>query len=884
MYKTIFLYILTFFSFGLSYSQSITWADGSGCANQMQSFEFDRGGEQICNVYWEIEGDYRKYTINAQTEDYLNVTWNTSESTMVKVRYKRCNETFETVWLPVTINNVTTPTVTLVASHNNVCQGTPITFTATSANGGSSPHFSWYVNNNPVTTTLTNQLTRSNLNNGDVVKVQLASSASCVSVAPLSNPITMIISPRQTMQVTVTGASLYYAGKPGSFNANVVNGSGNLVYQWKRNGNAVSNNSELPHVLNIGAVTFNDAVVCEVRTDNVCTSSPTAVSNSFTANVAYAPNNYNYVEETTVLVAGKTTESSLATLPVTEKNVTTMYYDGLGRPMQKVVWQGTPDKKDFVEPFAYDQFGRDAKKYLPFASGSTNGYYKINCIGLKNNTYTSSPQYQFYQTGTDVARDTMPFSVTVFENSPSSRVIEQGSVGAAWQPNPTQSATIKTDYKSNIAGEVQQWEYVPGINDAFGSVRYVKNYDAHTLFKTITTDEHNGQVFEFRNKEGYIVVKKIKNVNTFLCTYYIYDDFGNQRLIISPQGFASLPTAPSANYTLTADFINKWCFTYHYDGRNRLIEKKAPAAEKVRMVYDKRDRLVLTQDGVQATLNEWLYTKYDVLNRPILSGKYTDSRTLSAIQASIDGQVKWYEEPLNTGHGYTQGNCFPTNPPDDRILSIMYYDDYRYLGQSYWHNAHTGYTFLSNDLVGNSDKQEDVTGLLTGTKLKVLETNQWVYLVNYYDFNAKVIQSVSNNINNGLDRVSNKYDFTGKVIASKQHHTGLRDVTTVQTHQYDHAGRLLKAYHQTGSNTPVLIAGNTYNKLGELVTKKLHSTNNGTTFKQHIDYRYNIRGWLTRINNSDLTADNTNDPRDYFGMNLYYNESSKTIQRKYKCC
>jgi RHS repeat-associated protein len=70
----------------------------------------------------------------------------------------------------------------------------------------------------------------------------------------------------------------------------------------------------------------------------------------------------------------------------------------------------------------------------------------------------------------------------------------------------------------------------------------------------------------------------------------------------------------------------------------------------------------------------------------------------------------------------------------------------------------------------------------------------------------------------------------------------------------------------------LFFGGRSYNEIGQLVTKKLHSTNNGSTFKQHVDYRYNIRGWMTRINNSDLTPDNTNDPRDHFGINLHYND------------
>src|SRR5687767_9646141 len=40
------------------------------------------------------------------------------------------------------------------------------------------------------------------------------------------------------------------------------------------------------------------------------------------------------------------------------------------------------------------------------------------------------------------------------------------------------------------------------------------------------------------------------------------------------------------------------------------------------------------------------------------------------------------------------------------------------------------------------------------------------------------------------------------------------------------------------------------------------------------DHRYNIRGWLTSINNASLESDDTNDDTgDLFGMNLGYNDN-----------
>jgi RHS repeat-associated protein len=59
------------------------------------------------------------------------------------------------------------------------------------------------------------------------------------------------------------------------------------------------------------------------------------------------------------------------------------------------------------------------------------------------------------------------------------------------------------------------------------------------------------------------------------------------------------------------------------------------------------------------------------------------------------------------------------------------------------------------------------------------------------------------------------------------------------------------------------------------VDKKLNSTDNGTSFKQSVDYRYNIRGWLKSINDSQLT-DQSEAIRDLYGMELGYETSLGT--------
>jgi RHS repeat-associated protein len=96
---------------------------------------------------------------------------------------------------------------------------------------------------------------------------------------------------------------------------------------------------------------------------------------------------------------------------------------------------------------------------------------------------------------------------------------------------------------------------------------------------------------------------------------------------------------------------------------------------------------------------------------------------------------------------------------------------------------------------------------------------------------------------------------------------------TVRRFTYDHAGRPVNTYHSLDGAAEILLTQNEYNEIGQLVDKKLHSSNNSTSFKQSVDYRYNIRGWLTSMNNSRLFSDGVtnDDTNDLFGMDIGYN-------------
>ena len=89
--------------------------------------------------------------------------------------------------------------------------------------------------------------------------------------------------------------------------------------------------------------------------------------------------------------------NSLLARSVRDVKQTTQYFDGLGRPLQKVVKQGALETGnaavDLVSPIIYDAFGREQYKYLPFAA---NGNASTSDGAFKTNPFQQ--QVAFYNT------------------------------------------------------------------------------------------------------------------------------------------------------------------------------------------------------------------------------------------------------------------------------------------------------------------------------------------------------------------------------------------------------------------------------------------------------------------------------------------------------
>ena len=510
---------------------------------------------------------------------------------------------------------------------------------------------------------------------------------------------------------------------------------------------------------------------------------------------------------------------------------TIQYLDGLDRPTQTVQKGVTPTGSDLISWKEYDGFGREWMNHLPTNVGGNFGQYVDASIlnGTANSLYNS---------------DSRPFVETLLETSPLNRELGQKGAGADWDLHPT-----TVDYQNNDGS----------IANFFASNGYqlVKgvNYATNTLYKTITTDEDVKTATVYKDKQGRIIMKQS---STDVQTYYVYNDLDQLCYVIPPRAVNEL-TSDLSDENIT---LKQYCYLYKYDERGNCIYKRLPGCDPVNMVYDKANRLILTQDGNQHAIDavkkpkeQWTVTKYDALGRVL----YTGLINRSIIQSEKDfihnnviiESVGTTNQLTNTGYTCNSfaGDIIP--------LVVNYFDNYNFIpsGDNLIYDK-------SQEQNGYTAKWSDGTGLPTGMRTYILDGTGSNYLVSvmYYDDNGNIVQTRSTNHLGGYDLTYSQYDFTNKVIKTLKKHkiSTLTEITELYTYSYDHAQRPLSTSYSLNGATPVTLASNKYDELGRLTGKFRH---NGSDAGQII---YNIRNWATKIKSGT------------FEENLSYNKDLPT--------
>lgn len=463
------------------------------------------------------------------------------------------------------------------------------------------------------------------------------------------------------------------------------------------------------------------------------------------------------------------------------------YFDGLGRPTQKVSRHAGPKGEDIVSAFLYDPYEREEKKLLSFAVAGNAGNFIGNPESAASSYYSS-----LQSTSIKDANISKVFSNVTFEESPLSRVKESFAPGEAGTAGSGGAAATITAYELNATT-------IPNVRAIYESNKWVvkstTNYNVNKLFVTKITDQEGKVSIEYKNNSGQVICKEISGLRT----YYVYDDFDRLRCVIPPLGVeaslvnnTSFTLLPTSGTGLTNADKAAWdlCFTYEYDQRGRLKRKKVPGQDSYTVLtYDLRDRID-TETTPKGDVLTYVYDDFDRL----LVKKLGANPIITNTYDSYTGEVG------DGGAGF-----------------------------------------------GTPEKTLFLKGRLTTTSVALL-TNLATQLktTTYVNELGQVIQVASQNHLNGINYTYNKVDFIGRTLRSKQVIQNGLSVTVEQTIAYDFGGRQKAICQKVSDGNPQPywepVARFKYDGTGTMYQKT-----QGCKI-QVLDYTYNLNGWMKTLN------------------------------------
>ncbi|MDR2275819.1 MAG: DUF6443 domain-containing protein [Sphingobacterium sp.] len=528
------------------------------------------------------------------------------------------------------------------------------------------------------------------------------------------------------------------------------------------------------------------------------------------------------------------------------KSENVQYFDSWGKLVQSIDIKGSPSGKDVVSHIEYDAFGRHVKSFLPVPQpGTQDGSIYTSPLSNASTIYGAEKIY----------------SESILEDSPLDKILQQVQLGNDWSGKP-----VKFGYDINSTADgvkkfsVTTWK--EGATDAVlnGSGIYIEG----KLHKSSVTDEDGNTTIQFKNNRGQLVLaRKVLNASENADTYYVYNEYGHLAFVLPPLASAREDIATNA---IKQDEL---CYQYHYDGWNRLVEKKVPGKGWEYMVYDKSGRMILTQDANLKLQDKWLFTKYDQFSRPIYTGILNSPagriQQANAIEAhgtnyEIRSTSSWNNSGIDVF--YTNNSAYPT--ANFKLLSVNYYDTYP-----------TGSPVIPSQIMnqkvlnqsGQGSNQRTTQSFPVASFVKNIEDDNWTKSYSWYDTGGSLIGLQSINHLGGYTRTETELDFAGVAKQTKVYHKRLKtdaEKVITQSFTYDIQNRLLVHKHRIDNNPEEILAQNEYNELSQVKTKKVGGTDIAQPL-QVMDYTYNIRGWLTRIN------DPANLNGKLFGYEVRYN-------------
>ncbi len=477
-----------------------------------------------------------------------------------------------------------------------------------------------------------------------------------------------------------------------------------------------------------------------------------------------------------------------------DRYVTTVnYFDGLGRPVVTADNSSSPALKYSYTMQSYDSYGRVVRTTLPAVGGvspempSVASMYDMLASTYENDSVSWS----------NIRHDGLD------------RVISESTPGNEWT---ALGKGCRTDYLTNNRNDVKLY------TAPIGSTSLVKSgyYPANTLQGERTTDEDGNSVTVFKDRQGKKVLERRGRNND---TYYVYNDFGQLRFILSPE-------------YQNSGYKDKYAYEFRYDSYGRMVKEIIPGSEATQMWYDRAGRTLFVQSPRLAEKGMHRFMLYDAAGRPCVQGTTMRSNRSSAVNP-----VSMSSDLANLG-GYVMAD--PSRLDVKRLESVSYYDNYAFL------------SLYNRNLSSKIAAGESAVGLITG-KWSRLSDDSEMLEVYFYDKAGNVAETVTYGPYGHESVTSVQYQLCGNPVATSYTEG---DININLQNVYGFANNSLSQTTIELNGVSHSLIANSYDDLGRVTEVRKGNDNHKGCFT------YNLRGMLTSICWSDSKIN--------FSQNLYY--------------
>ncbi len=303
--------------------------------------------------------------------------------------------------------------------------------------------------------------------------------------------------------------------------------------------------------------------------------------------------------------------------------------------------------------------------------------------------------------------------------------------------------------------------------------------------------------------------------------------------------------------------------------------------------YDKLNQViavgpVLSPFGDQA--EGWLRTKYDGFGRVVYTLWQKDEVNINALDRLVERHGTTLHEKRTSRPTNVEGIIFNyTNQvepmADYQVLTVNYYDDYD------WDRAPTSIPSTVCDGISKVDYRLKLMpkGLPTGNWTRIItdprSTDGKIDHV-LYAFKSRAVRMHTDHPEGGYTTVDSKFGFLGnnlKTITAHRKDRSSAEQKIEEEFTYNDQMRPVSHIHTINDLRSQLISRNSYNDLGQVSQKRIGGEDvSGAMPLQSVDYKYNIRGWLTQINDVDNLR-SEGGITDLFAFNINYDHIDDSV-------